>query len=69
MFIQQIQSLDIETQAGIANCIQQVCSSVEFFLIKNPPNVKGIHRLTIYLKRYCPGETLLKGIFFPLKMI
>lgn len=34
-FIQQIQSLDIETQATIASCIQQVRLSAE--LIKSEP--------------------------------
>ncbi|XP_062281429.1 coiled-coil domain containing 88A [Scomber scombrus] len=32
MFIQQIQSLDIETQAGIANCIQQVTQDPQMVL-------------------------------------
>lgn len=53
-FIQQIQSLDIETQAAIAICIQQV--SEEDVWNKSdailPKKIKGF-RWGIF----CPGET------------
>lgn len=51
-FIQQIQSLDIETQAAIASCIQQVC----FNQIKDTPKYE---RPSLTDRQY--GEILSRG--------
>lgn len=63
-FIQQIQSLDIQTQAAIAGHIQQVLLSINQMEHQlSPP--KAIRQVTGNTRRYYPAQTLLRGFFVP----